>query len=91
MFVGITLVGGRHLPIAIQEMGFEPFAVVIWIEFSSLQNVFLQASLRGLDCSYSFSKLQYSPEEMLGMVLNYSRALAEDFAGRNCFCVYIEA
>uniref|UniRef100_A0A8C6XWA2 Hypoxia up-regulated protein 1 n=1 Tax=Naja naja TaxID=35670 RepID=A0A8C6XWA2_NAJNA len=25
-------------------------------------------------------KLQYSPEEMLGMVLNYSRALAEDFA-----------
>uniref|UniRef100_A0A0B8RQH4 Hypoxia up-regulated protein 1 n=1 Tax=Philothamnus irregularis TaxID=1899461 RepID=A0A0B8RQH4_9SAUR len=24
--------------------------------------------------------LQYSPEEMLGMVLNYSRALAEDFA-----------
>ncbi|XP_013911305.1 PREDICTED: hypoxia up-regulated protein 1 [Thamnophis sirtalis] len=25
-------------------------------------------------------KLQYSPEEMLGMVLNYSRALAEEFA-----------
>ncbi|XP_007441553.1 hypoxia up-regulated protein 1 [Python bivittatus] len=25
-------------------------------------------------------KLQYSPEEILGMVLNYSRALAEDFA-----------
>ncbi|XP_034281074.1 hypoxia up-regulated protein 1 isoform X1 [Pantherophis guttatus] len=25
-------------------------------------------------------KLQYSPEEMLGMVLNYSRTLAEDFA-----------
>ncbi|XP_063167023.1 hypoxia up-regulated protein 1 isoform X2 [Candoia aspera] len=25
-------------------------------------------------------KLQYSPEEILGMILNYSRALAEDFA-----------
>lgn len=27
------------------------------------------------------SKMQYSPEELLGMVLNYSRALAEEFAG----------
>lgn len=24
---------------------------------------------------------QYSPEELLGMVLNYSRGLAQDFAG----------
>lgn len=26
-------------------------------------------------------QLQFSPEEVLGMVLNYSRSLAEDFAG----------
>lgn len=25
--------------------------------------------------------MQYTPEELLGMVLNYSRGLAEDFAG----------
>lgn len=27
------------------------------------------------------STIQYSPEEVLGMVLNYSRSLAEEFAG----------
>lgn len=25
--------------------------------------------------------MQYTPEELLGMVLNYSRGLADDFAG----------
>uniref|UniRef100_A0A8C7CST2 Hypoxia up-regulated protein 1 n=1 Tax=Oncorhynchus kisutch TaxID=8019 RepID=A0A8C7CST2_ONCKI len=29
---------------------------------------------------FSFSQMQYSPEELLGMVLNYSRGLAQDFA-----------
>lgn len=28
-------------------------------------------------------ELQYSPEELLGMMLNYSRGLAQDFAGRS--------
>lgn len=28
-------------------------------------------------------QLQFSPEEVLGMVLNYSRSLAEDFAGEH--------
>lgn len=31
--------------------------------------------------SLLFRQLQFSPEEVLGMVLNYSRSLAEDFAG----------
>lgn len=31
--------------------------------------------------SSSLRQLQFSPEEVLGMVLNYSRSLAEDFAG----------
>lgn len=31
--------------------------------------------------SSAHRQLQFSPEEVLGMVLNYSRSLAEDFAG----------
>lgn len=47
--------------------------------------------------SVSHRTIQYSPEEMLGMVLNYSRGLAEEFAGWKdltvsygiCVCLYV--
>nr|XP_020476269.1 hypoxia up-regulated protein 1 [Monopterus albus] len=35
---------------------------------------------RGTVCFKSSEEMQYSPEELLGMVLNYSRGLAQDFA-----------
>ena len=36
----------------------------------------------------SLSDLNYTPEELLGMVLNYSRGLAQDFAG-TCLIYFI--
>lgn len=42
----------------------------------------------------SAREMQFTPEELLGMLLNYSRGLAQDFAGqlafrRRCISVYL--
>ncbi len=55
-----------------------------------VSNGALAGALAGTDLFYinmrneSFKsprELQYTPEELLGMILNYSRVLAQDFAG----------
>ncbi len=56
-----------------------------------VSNGALAGALAGADVFYinmknessfiSSRELQYTPEELLGMILNYSRGLAQDFAG----------
>ena len=33
-------------------------------------------------CLFIFSDLTFTPEELIGMLLNHSRELAEDYAGK---------
>lgn len=44
-----------------------------------------------LSAFFPVRELQYTPEELLGMMLNYSRGLAQDFAGQFSLLQWIQS